>query len=377
MKKTAVLSGLMALTLLLGGCSAQQAGGETPTTPPAAAATVDPAEKTTGVGFYFDTVVTITLYGADDTLMDDIWAACKRYENMLSKTVEGSDVSRINNAHGQTVTVDAETWNVLSEAKKLNRLTGGAFAITIAPLTAQWDFTGGTNRMPTDEERIAALPLVDDEQLTLGENNTVTLPDGMQIDLGGIAKGYIADQVAALVRGRCSGAMLNFGGNVYAVGTKPDGSAYRVGVQDPDEPNSSSPTGVMSVTNSSGPIGVVSVIDRSVVTSGIYERGFTIDGVRYHHPVAMDGAAVRFRLGVGNHHCRKLHGRGRTGDSVHRPRQREGTPAHAGERISRADDSARRHGDDERPDEAMGLHVSAMIRYFPLKIVSAFNFTFS
>ena len=258
MKKTAVLSGLMALTLLLGGCSAQQAGGETPTTPPAAAATVDPAEKTTGVGFYFDTVVTITLYGADDTLMEDIWAACKRYENMLSKTVEGSDVSRINNAHGQTVTVDAETWNVLSEAKKLNRLTGGAFAITI-------------------------VPLVDDEQLTLGENNTVTLPDGMQIDLGGIAKGYIADQVAALVRGRCSGAMLNFGGNVYAVGTKPDGSAYRVGVQDPDEPNSSNPTGVMSVTNSSGPIGVVSVIDRSVVTSGIYERGFTIDGVRYHH----------------------------------------------------------------------------------------------
>ena len=83
MKKTAVLSGLMALTLLLGGCSAQQAGGETPTTPPAAAATVDPAEKTTGVGFYFDTVVTITLYGADDTLMEDIWAACKRYENML------------------------------------------------------------------------------------------------------------------------------------------------------------------------------------------------------------------------------------------------------------------------------------------------------
>ena len=189
MKKTAVLSGLMALTLLLGGCSAQQAGGETPTTPPAAAATADPAEKTTGVGFYFDTVVTITLYGADDTLMEDIWAACKRYENMLSKTVEGSDVSRINNAHGQTVTVDAETWNVLSEAKKLNRLTGGAFAITIAPLTAQWDFTGGTNRMPTDEERIAALPLVDDEQLTLGENNTVTLPAGMQIDLGGIAKG--------------------------------------------------------------------------------------------------------------------------------------------------------------------------------------------
>ena len=271
MKKTAVLSGLMALTLLLGGCSAQQAEIERPTALPSASATVDPAAKTSGVGFYFDTVVTVTLYGADDALLQDIWKACERYENMLSKTVEGSDVSRINNAQGQTVTVDAETWNVLSEAKKLNRMTGGAFAITIAPLTAQWDFTGGTNRMPTDEERIAALPLVDDEKLMLGENNTVTLPAGMQIDLGGIAKGYIADQVAALVRGRCSGAMLNFGGNVYAVGTKPDGSAYRVGVQDPDNPNSS---------NS---IGVVSVTDCSVVTSGTYERGFTIDGVRYHH----------------------------------------------------------------------------------------------
>ena len=110
---------------------------------------------------------------------------------------------------------------------------------------------------------------------------------GKTCTLGGIAKGYIADQVAALVRGRCSGAMLNFGGNVYAVGTKPDGSAYRVGVQDPDDPNNSSPIGAFSLIDpsavTSGPIGVVSVIDRSVVTSGIYERGFTIDGVRYHH----------------------------------------------------------------------------------------------
>ena len=266
---------------------------------PAAAATVDPAEKTTGVGFYFDTVVTITLYGADDTLMEDIWAACKRYENMLSKTVEGSDVSRINNAHGQTVTVDAETWNVLSEAKKLNRLTGGAFAITIAPLTAQWDFTGGTNRMPTDEERIAALPLVDNEQLTLGENNTVTLPAGMQIDLGGIAKGYIADQVAALVRGRCSGAMLNFGGNVYAVGTKPDGSAYRVGVQDPDAPNNSSPIGAFSLDRPQRRdqrpyrrrfCHRPQRRDQRHLRARLYHRRRAVSS----HPLAVDGAAVRF-----------------------------------------------------------------------------------
>lgn len=274
MKKAARLAGVLALSLLLSGCSAQQ-GQETQTSaltvteqPTTATTTVDPAKQSSGVGFYFDTVVTVTLYGADDALLSDIWTACERYEKLLSKTVEGSDVSRINQANGQTITVDAETWHILQEAKLLNERSGGAFAITIAPLTAQWDFTGGTNRMPTEEERLAALPLVDDSQLVLGENNTVTLPAGHQIDLGGIAKGYIADQVAKLVQGRCTGAMLNFGGNVYAVGVKPNGNAYRVGIQDPMGGN---------------PVGVVTVTDKSVVTSGIYERGFTIDGVRYHH----------------------------------------------------------------------------------------------
>lgn len=274
MKKAARLAGVLVLSLLLSGCSAQQ-GQETQTSaltvteqPTTATATVDPAKQSSGVGFYFDTVVTVTLYGADDALLSDIWTACERYEKLLSKTVEGSDVSRINQANGQTITVDAETWHILQEAKLLNERSGGAFAITIAPLTAQWDFTGGTNRMPTEEERLAALPLVDDSQLVLGENNTVTLPAGHQIDLGGIAKGYIADQVAKLVQGRCTGAMLNFGGNVYAVGVKPNGNAYRVGIQDPMGGN---------------PVGVVTVTDKSVVTSGIYERGFTIDGVRYHH----------------------------------------------------------------------------------------------
>lgn len=274
MKKAACLAGVLALSLLLSGCSAQQ-GQETQTSaltvteqPTTATTTVDPAKQSSGVGFYFDTVVTVTLYGADDVLLSDIWTACERYEKLLSKTVEGSDVSRINQANGQTITVDAETWHILQEAKLLNERSGGAFAITIAPLTAQWDFTGGTNRMPTEEERLAALPLVDDSQLVLGENNTVTLPAGHQIDLGGIAKGYIADQVAKLVQGRCTGAMLNFGGNVYAVGVKPNGNAYRVGIQDPMGGN---------------PVGVVTVTDKSVVTSGIYERGFTIDGVRYHH----------------------------------------------------------------------------------------------
>lgn len=246
------LSLMLCLTLLCGCASA-----------------ADPA-KTTGVGFYFDTVVTVTLYGAPDGLMEEIWACCDRYEKLLSKTVAESDVSRINAAGGQSVTVDPETWEILRRAKEISAMTGGAFSVTIAPLSAMWDFTGGTNRMPTDEERIAALPLVDDSRIQLGENNTVTLPAGMQIDLGGIAKGHIADAVAAHVRDRAFGAILSFGGNVYVVGDKPDGSLNSIGIQDPD-------------AYAGTPLAVLYAKNTSVVTSGTYERGFTLNGVRYHH----------------------------------------------------------------------------------------------
>ena len=250
--------------MLLTGCASQE--GE----PGATAAPEGLAERTSGVGFYFDTVVTVTLYGAPEGLMAQIWTACERYENLLSKTVEGSDVQRVNASHGEPVTVDPETWSILQRAKEINRLTGGAFSVTIAPLSSQWDFTGGTNRMPTDEERLAALPLVDDEKLMLGENNTVTLPEGMEIDLGGIAKGYIADRIAALIQGKVHGATLSFGGNVYVVGLKPDGTVFNLGIQDPGGPTGTS-------------IAVVQATDLSLVTSGIYERYFMVGDTRYHH----------------------------------------------------------------------------------------------
>ena len=185
---------------MLAGCAAEES-------PPEGTAAPDgTAERTSGVGFFFDTVVTLTLYGAPDGLITRIMAACERYENLLSKTVDGSDVQRINASHGEPVTVDPETWAILKRAREISELTGGAFSVTIAPLSAQWDFTGGTNRMPTDEERLAALPLVNDELLVLGEDCTVSLPEGMEIDLGGIAKGYIADRIAEMIRGRVHGA---------------------------------------------------------------------------------------------------------------------------------------------------------------------------
>lgn len=270
--KTRFICILLICACLLTGCTAKEsppAVTQTPTEAPAQTSTAEPELKT-GVGFYFDTVVQVTLYGPESGLLEEIWAACERYENLLSRTVEGSDVSRINASKGQPVTVDPETWEILSRAKEISRLTGGAFSVSIAPMSLQWDFTGGTNRMPTEAERLAAIPLVDDEKIILGENHTVTLPEGMAIDLGGIAKGYIADQVAALVKDRVKGALLNFGGNVYAVGHKLDGSDYGLGIQDPNDATGQA-------------LAAVRGTDISLVTSGIYERYFMLDGVRYHH----------------------------------------------------------------------------------------------
>ena len=89
-------------------------------------------------------MVTVTLYGADETLLSDIWAMCDRYERLLSKTIQGSDVMRINSAEGESVSIDAETMTVLRTARTIHDASGGAFSITLAPIVAMWDFTHGT-----------------------------------------------------------------------------------------------------------------------------------------------------------------------------------------------------------------------------------------
>ena len=274
-KQLNILPLLLAMILLLTGCAPHQdrqegsaATGLLPTA--SAAETPDPNKKTTGIGFYFDTVVNLTLWSAPEGLIDEIWAECARYEQLLSKTISTSDVSRINSAMGQTVTVDAETWDILHRAKEISKLSGGAFSITIAPVTALWSFTDTvSNMVPTDEARLKTLPLVDDQKIVLGENNTVTLPAGMEIDLGGIAKGYIADKVADIIREKAYAGIVSLGGNVYTVGKKPDGSRFSVGIKDPHNPAAAK--------------AIIYTGDCTVVTSGTYERGFNFGGVRYHH----------------------------------------------------------------------------------------------
>ncbi|MDO4546743.1 MAG: FAD:protein FMN transferase [Clostridia bacterium] len=226
-------------------------------------------QRLSQVGFFFDTVVTISAYVDSMTVLDEALEKCAGYEALLSKTVEGSDVWRINHAEGLPVEVSDETIYVLNTALNVSEISSGAFDITIAPAVSLWDFTGANNVLPNADELAQAASIVDYTKIEI-DGNYVTLPAGMSIDLGGVAKGYIADQIAQFLRdsGVTSG-ILNFGGNVVVIGDKL-GEVWRVGLQNPQQQ-----TGQYLV--------VASVTDTAIVTSGIYERGFDLDGVRYHH----------------------------------------------------------------------------------------------
>ena len=227
-------------------------------------------EKKSVSGFYMDTIITLTAYVDDEDVLNDALRECGRYDHLLSRTQEDSDVWRINHAEGKPVTVSDDTIRILETAQKISALTDGAFDVTIAPCSTMWDFTSGEAVLPDAEELKAAAEKVDYTKLRI-DGNTVTLPEGMMIDLGGIAKGYAADQVKAFLADRgVKSAILSFGGNIVALGLKPGDKPWNVAIRDID----GGPADYMLISKNYG---------ASTVTSGIYERGFDLDGVQYHH----------------------------------------------------------------------------------------------
>ncbi len=278
MKKTirTLLTAAITVSLLtLSGCGAKQEDKTKAVETEAAAAEETAAEKKdlpkeSRVGFYLDTVVTLTAYTDHPELLENALKECDRYEQMLSRTIEGSDVWKINHAEGKAVTVSPETAEILRTAIQVGEMSGGSFDVTIAPVSVLWDFKSETKTIPDADAIAQAAEKVDYTKILI-DGNDVTIPADMMIDLGGIAKGYIADAVKSkLEAAGIESAILSFGGNIVTIGMKPDGSAWRVGIQDIDAPTG---TTMMVSLNYGG----------STVTSGIYERGFELDGVTYHH----------------------------------------------------------------------------------------------
>lgn len=231
------------------------------------------SESLTKTGFYFDTVITITLYNCnDESLLDDCFSMAEKYENMFSTTLSDSEISKINQAKGSPVTVSDETIALLKKGLEYCELSNGGFDITIGKLSSLWNFTDNEEGSLPDPDAIAdAVSTVNYKNIHISENDVTLSDPETEIDLGGIAKGYIADQMKAYLNenGITSGT-INLGGNVLCLGPKSDGSNYRIGIQRPFDTQGTAAA-------------VVEVQGETVVSSGIYERYFERDGTIYHH----------------------------------------------------------------------------------------------
>ena len=220
-------------------------------------------------GFYFDTVNTITAPCGAEILRGAL-DRCAFFNELLSKTVPGSDVWNCNHAQGRPTRVSEHTARILAMALELFRASDGAFNAALGEAVALWRFKDPEPALPDPEALAQAVSRADCSKIRL-EGDAVTLPPGMRLDLGGIAKGYIADRVADLLREKgVTSALLNFGGNIVTVGKRPDGEPWRVGLQTPGAARGRFWAWLPCA-------------DGTLVTSGVYERGFEIGGVLYHH----------------------------------------------------------------------------------------------
>lgn len=218
--------------------------------------------------FLFDTVIQISA-ACSEELMAQVSERLNYFEGKFSRTVEGSDVWNINHAQGASVQVARETADCISQALEFSEASDGLFDITIGAVSSLWDFVNGVK--PEDAAIAKAVAHVDYRTVSV-EGTSVTLADPeAMIDLGGIAKGYIADDIVTMLReGGCQSASISLGGNVYVIGKSFDGDAWNVGVQDPNGSANST-------------IASIEAQDLSVVTSGLYEREFEKDGQVYYH----------------------------------------------------------------------------------------------
>ena len=241
-----------------------------------------------------NTAVQITIYDSQDkSLLDDCLALCDKYELIFSRTDEESELYKLNHrisdsaVSNQTTETQptpyqingtTNTWHIsedlaalLSEGLSITKESDGAFDIAIAPLTSLWDFTAEDPKVPDDADIQNALPQCSSDGVTI-DGQDITLPsDDIQFDVGAIAKGYIADRLKDfLVKKGVNSAIINLGGNVLCIGSKPDGTPFKVGIQKPFADRNETEA-VMDITG------------KSVVSSGIYERCFKQNGKLYHH----------------------------------------------------------------------------------------------
>lgn len=250
--------------------------------------------------FLMDTLVSISTYGTDTDLLQratrDAFAEMRRLSDLTNRfveegsTAEGkSDVARINKMAGITaVKVSEDVFAMLKAAKDYSVITNGAFDLTIGPLIDLWGFGSPKQHVPTPEELLNTLGLVDWSNLILDEKNrTVFLAQrGMSLDLGAVAKGYAVEKAAQVLQERgIEKALINAGGNIRVLGAKKRNQPWKIGIQDP--------------RNSSELLAILDLENGSAVTSGDYNRTFTVAGKQYHHIISpLTGYPAEYNMSV-------------------------------------------------------------------------------
>ncbi len=261
-------------------------------------------EPLSSENYYLDTTCSLFIYDMDGELdednaqkvFDDAWELCRELDKTLSKTVDVSDVSRINSANGQWVEVSEYTLDVVKAGIKYSEMSGGDFDITIGTVTDLWDYHSDNPEVPSQATIDEALSHVGYKQIQI-QGNQIKLSDPKaKLDLGGIAKGYVADKLAELMQkeGVTSG-IVNLGGNIVTIGCKPEADGFKIGIEKP-------------YSGRTEELGYVISADQTIVTSGVYERQFEKDGKIYHHilspktgyPVETDLDAVSLVADIGH-----------------------------------------------------------------------------
>lgn len=229
-----------------------------------------------GSYFIFDTLVTVKVYSdqVEDRHFEAIEVILKDIDNTMNRQLKGSEINQVNQHAGlDAVRVSAETFLVVQKAMEYAAQSGGRFDPTIGPLVDLWGIGTENAKRPDETTLTQAINLVNYEDVRLDKTQqTIQLnrPD-MSIDLGAIAKGYAADQVAEYLRSEgFESAIIDLGGNILAMGTKPNSELWTIGIQNPESKRGDN-------------IGTLRVNNKTIVSSGVYERFLLLDGVHYHH----------------------------------------------------------------------------------------------
>ena len=240
-----------------------------------------PKEYLSKTDFLLNTVVTVSLYDKqEEDLLEGCFALIRKYEAIYSRTLESSELYALN--HGDapilsqsagaiTYSISDELADIIQSALYYSKLTGGAFDLTVAPITSLWNFQSEKPVLPDPVKLDHALTLVDYRKVQLSGNEITFAKPGIGIDLGAIAKGYIADRLKSyLTENDVHSAIINLGGNILCVGEKGNQEPFVVGIQKPYAERNETAA-------------VMKINDLSVVSSGVYERYFDLDGKIYHH----------------------------------------------------------------------------------------------